>query len=318
MLRLIGLASLLFSINTYAQPAPQELPPPPPPPGAGDDLEGAKRHFQQGVALYNEGNYNSALVEFQAAYKSHPTAGVLYNIGLTLKALFRYGEAIESLQKYMADDPKLTPERKNEVQTLIADMKLLLADVTIYVVPDGATVLLDGRTIGTAPLKPMGIAAGNHVIEATAEGFKASRKEVVIVAQQPLAVELKLAAIPKTGKVHITASQPLSHVKIDGRDMGVAPVDTELSIGGHQLEVEAVGYMTNRSELVIAGGQTRDVAVTMDLPPPPQHQPVYAKWWFWAAAGAVVLGAVVGGVAAGSSTESPIQGSLLPGAQRVN
>src|SRR5215813_13551474 len=121
MLRLIGLASLLFSLTAYAQPAPQDLPPPPA--RGGDDLEGAKKHFQQGVALYNEGNYNSALVEFQAAYKSHPTAGVLYNIGLTLKALFRYGEAIESLQKYMADDPKLSNERRNEVQQLIADMK---------------------------------------------------------------------------------------------------------------------------------------------------------------------------------------------------
>jgi PEGA domain-containing protein len=319
VLRLGCMASLLFSASVWAQPAPQELPPPPPPPGGGQQgMEDAKRHFQQGVALYNEGNFNSALVEFQAAYKSYPTPGVLYNIGLTQKSLFRYGEAIESLNKYMAEDPKLTPERKNEVQQLIADMKLLLADVTIYVVPDGATVMLDGRTVGTAPLKPLGIAAGNHVIEATADGFKAARKEVVVVAQQPLAVELKLAAIPKSGKVHITASQPLSHVRIDGRDMGVAPVDTELAIGGHQLEVDAVGYMTNRSELVIAGGQTRDVNVVMELPPAPAHQAVYQKWWFWAAAGAVVIGAVGIGVAAGSSTESPIQGSLNPGAQKVN
>ena len=45
-------------------------------------------------AVYNDGDYNTALSEFEAAYKAHPSPGVLYNVGLTQKALFRYPEAI--------------------------------------------------------------------------------------------------------------------------------------------------------------------------------------------------------------------------------
>ena len=39
-------------------------------------LEEAKRHFQQGVALYNDGNFNGALAEFEAAYAARPSAGL--------------------------------------------------------------------------------------------------------------------------------------------------------------------------------------------------------------------------------------------------
>src|SRR5262245_22215403 len=257
----------LFALLLQAQP--------PPPPGAAapaapaSQIEDARRHFQQGVALYNDGDFSGALAEFEAAYKAHPTPGVLYNIGLTLKALRRYTDAIEKLEQYLRDDSKLSVERRNEVKQLTGEMRALLADVTIYVVPDGASVLLDGRTIGTSPLKPVGIPAGNHVLEGVADGYKSARKEILVTAGVPMALELKLTPIPKTGKVHISASQVLADVKIDGKPFGRAPIDVELAIGGHQLEVTAVGYQPNRSELVVAGGQTRDVFVTLELPPPP-------------------------------------------------
>jgi hypothetical protein len=299
---------------------------PPPPPGAQHGaapgpaaVEEAKRHFQQGVALYNDGDFSGALAEFEGAYRSHPTPGVLYNIGLTLKSLRRYSESIAKLEQYLQQEQKLTSERRSEVQQLITEMRALLADVTIYIVPDGASVLLDGRTIGTSPLRPVGIPAGNHVIEVTADGFQPARKEVIVTAGVPMAIELKLAPIPKTGKVHVTASQPMARVFIDKKEYGFAPIDAELGIGGHQLEVSVPGYQVSRSELVVAGGQTRDVAVTLELPAETMRPPkFYEKWWFWTIAGVVVVGGTAAGIAAASSTQGPIKGTLDPGAQPVN
>jgi hypothetical protein len=285
-------------------------------------VEEAKRHFQAGVALYNEGNYSAALAEFEASYRANPTPALYYNIGLTQKALFRYADAIATLEKYAREEKKLSRERRTEVEQLVADMRLLLADVTLYVVPDGAQVVLDGRTIGVAPVKPLGIPAGAHVLEASADGYKPARKEIQVSAGVPMAIEIKLVAIPRTGKVHITASQPLARVRIDGRDYGPAPVDAELGLGGHQLEIAAVGFQTHRGELVVAGGQSRDLHITLEAPPPASAAAgppkFYERWWFWAAVGAVVVGGTAVGVAAGSSTQDPIHGTLDPGAQRVN
>jgi hypothetical protein len=282
-------------------------------------MDEAKRHFAQGVALYTDGNFNAALAEFEAAYKIKQSPSVLYNIGLTQKALFRYNDAIDSLQQYIVADKKMKKEQQAAVRQLITEMKALLAEVTINVIPDGAAIKLDERTIGTAPMKPYGIAAGNHVLEITADGYKPQKKEILVSAGQPLAVNVKLEIIPKTGKAHIMTNQPLSEVKIDGKVVGMAPVDVELPLGGHQLEVTAKGYQPYRGELVVAGGQIRTVDVTLELPPAPAREKIYKKWYVWLPVTVLAASAVAVGLGVGlTQRPEPLVGTLDPGAQPVN
>jgi hypothetical protein len=244
---------------------------------------------------------------------------VLYNIGLTQKALFHYNEAIDSLQEYAAKDKKIKPDQQKQVQQLISEMRALLAQVTINVIPDGATIKLDDRAIGQAPMKPYGIAAGNHKIDISAEGYQPQNKEILISAGQPQTINFKLEAIPKSGKAHITANQPLSEVKIDDKVVGMAPVDVELPIGGHQIEVTAKGYQPYRGELVVAGGQVRDVKVTLELPPAPQRGKWYKQWYVWVPVGVVAAGAIAVGLGVGLTQKpQPLVGTLDPGAQPVN
>src|SRR5579859_605428 len=104
-----------------------------PAPAGEDALDEAKRHFTQGVALYNDGNFGAALAEFEASNRAHPSVGVLYNIGLCLKGQFRYAESIETLQRFLREAqplPKVaTPERRAEVEQLIGEMRALLVTV---------------------------------------------------------------------------------------------------------------------------------------------------------------------------------------------
>src|SRR3954447_4736357 len=82
---------------------------------AGDPkMEEAKRHFAQGIALYNDGNFNAALAEFEAAYKIKQAPSVLYNIGLSQKSLFHYNEAIASLQEYLAKEKKMSKDQQKQ------------------------------------------------------------------------------------------------------------------------------------------------------------------------------------------------------------
>src|SRR3954464_13889314 len=121
---------------------------------ADPKMEEAKRHFAQGIALYNDGNFNAALAEFEAAYKIRQAPSVLYNIGLSQKSLFHYNEAISSLQEYLSKEKKMTKDQQKAVNQLISEMKALLAEVTINVIPDGATIKVDDRVIGQSPMKP--------------------------------------------------------------------------------------------------------------------------------------------------------------------
>ena len=321
--RLAVVVSLALSapLARAQQPAPAPTPAPAPAPVAPTEdaaaLEQAKVHFQQGVALYNDGNFSAALAEFLEAYRLKKTPGVLYNIGLTQKSLFRYGEAIDSLTHYLNESTSLTPERKAEVEQLITEMKALLADVAVAVDPPGANISVDGRSMGQAPLAgPLKIAAGGHTIEVTADGYKPQKKEIQVTAGVPMALTIRLEMIPKTGKVHITASQPMATVTIDGKTLGFAPLDVELMGGGHQLEVAKEKYLPARQELVIAAGQARDVNVVLEMPV--KKTPAYKQWWPWTILGVVVAGAAVGLGVGLTQKPSPLTGTLQPGVGNVN
>src|SRR5207248_332722 len=83
-------------------PARADEPPPPPDQPSGPE-ETSRRHFEQGVALYNEHNYEGALAEFQASYHDRAVASVLFNIALTYKAMFKYAEATEAMERFLRE-----------------------------------------------------------------------------------------------------------------------------------------------------------------------------------------------------------------------
>ena len=275
----------------------------------------ARLHFQQGVALYQEQNYDAALAEFLGAYSLSSEPIVLYNLGLTYKALFRYAEAIDTLERYLSESSAkghpVSKERRVEVESIVVEMKSLLAEVTLVIMPPDAALRIDGRAVTLGIEGIVKLAAGSHTIEAAAADYKPGKSEITVVAGTPQKVSLALVAIPRTGHVKIAAAQIGARVSVDGLDAGPAPVERELLAGGHQVVVTAPGYAPYRSELVVAAGQARELIVTLDLPPPPpgDTRPVYRRWWFWAGVGVLAAGAGTV-LLLPEHTQEPLPGSL--------
>jgi hypothetical protein len=287
-------------------------------PAVDAQLADAKRHFDQAVALFNDGDFGGALAEFEASYKIRPSAGVLYNIGLTQKALYRYDEALASLRKYLVDAQKIPKDKRAEVTQLISEIQALLATVTFAVTPAGTVVTLDGRQLGEAPtLGSYGVAAGMHKFEFAAEGFKPQKKELKVVAGQPLVLTVNLEKIPTTGKVRVLVKPPLAEVIIDDKPRGPGPVELELPLGGHTLAVQHAGFTSYQGELVVTAGQSREVPIELSKPVIVKKSRFYEKWYFWVPVTAVVAGAVATGVGVSLSQPSPITGTLPTGASRV-
>src|SRR3954469_14619078 len=103
------LASLSGGISSVAYADPQQ---------PGTSLKEAGKHFQRGVALYNEADYRAALVEFRRAYDIAPNAAVLYNIGQTYYQLQNYAAALTTLQHYLGEAGPTAPHRHEVEQTL--------------------------------------------------------------------------------------------------------------------------------------------------------------------------------------------------------
>jgi hypothetical protein len=225
--------------------------------------------------------------------------------------MFRYAEAIASLQQYLEQSATLSTEDKAEANQLITEMQALLADVTLTGVPDGATISLDGREIAKAPLpKPLAIAAGTHTIDVAADGYEPAKKQFMVAAKVPATIKIDMKAIPKTGKVRISSSVPHASVLIDGKEQD-ATKSIELGIGGHTLEVSAPGYETHREELTIAGGQDREIPVTLEKVKVVEADHWYTKWYFWTPIAVVAAGGV--GFYAMTRHDDPLEGTLSPG-----
>jgi hypothetical protein len=154
-----------------------------------------KLHLENGVKLFADKNYPAALAEFQAAYEAKPSPNPLVNIALCEKALFRYPKAIvaleTALERYAA---VMDPGDKTAATEAIAEMRALLGNVTLSVVPATATVLVDGETLKEGAItKPIPLGPGDHKVEVRADGFVAAERTVTVVSGEQIRLTLALA-----------------------------------------------------------------------------------------------------------------------------
>jgi hypothetical protein len=77
----------------------------------------AKVHFKRGVEDYTRGQYEAAVIEFQAGYRLKPLPLFLYNIGQAARMAGNKQLALDSYERYLqeetsADAPELTAARR--------------------------------------------------------------------------------------------------------------------------------------------------------------------------------------------------------------
>jgi hypothetical protein len=89
--------------------------------GAQSDDENARRHFESGAAYLQQSDYENALREFQAAYGLSKRPPLLLNIAIVYERMGKLQEAVDTLTKYLEEDPK-SPERTT-LETRIANLK---------------------------------------------------------------------------------------------------------------------------------------------------------------------------------------------------
>ncbi|MBK7864967.1 MAG: PEGA domain-containing protein [Archangiaceae bacterium] len=159
----------------FAQPAPADE---------------ARRAFAEGIAHFEQGSYALALAAFERSMQAQPNPGVLYNTGLSLKALGRMKEAIASFSRYLAEASP-SAERRAITEKLRSDATAQLATLTVLA-PQNAAVRLDGREQGSAPLAALTLDPGHHLVEVAAPGFVTERREVQLSPAEALSLTVML------------------------------------------------------------------------------------------------------------------------------
>ena len=222
---------------------------------AADD---AKRHFTNGVRLFEDRNFAGALVEFEASYQKNPTAVALQNIAVCQKGLFRYADAIGTLERMLRDfGPQLSPEDKKAAEDAIRDMTALLGTIVIKVTPPDARVSVNDAILSPEALKnPVKLAAGEYRIVAEAPGHARQEKMVTVVSgqkDQPVVITLSTLS----GILVVRAHDSQAAIAVDGAQVGYEDWKGPVSAGPHEIYVYTQ-TQRHKSNVVVYAGQTTD------------------------------------------------------------
>ena len=86
-----------------------------------------RQHYDTALELFQDGRYEAALGEFQAAYEQRQMPWLLVNIGRTLHRLGRLKEAIAHYERYQQSGLGTDPETNQKAREYLAQARLLLA-----------------------------------------------------------------------------------------------------------------------------------------------------------------------------------------------
>jgi hypothetical protein len=275
----------------------------------------AKLHFQNGIHLYDQqpADYEGALAEFRAAEKDKPSPGIKRNIALCLRALHRYGEAIDELDAMLATGgDNLKPATREAGQKMITEMNALIATVRVKIVLHKSTdpkaspviprvdLLVDDAPVPAEKIgSALRVGPGEHLFLARALGYGDAMKKVSVVSgDKDVPVQLDLlpvAVAGELGSLRVHASNDHAAIFIDGVALANGTWEGGLPSGNHHIEARAEGSTPFAQDVDIAPGAhvvleanvgAGTGAITSPPPPPyengkPKEKPVpVERYWY--------------------------------------
>lgn len=175
-----------------------------PAPAPSDTKDSGRSHFSNGVALYREGDFRGALIEFRRAYELDHNYRALFNIGQASFEVKDYAGALRSFEKYLKDGgAEIDAERRAQVEGDIRKLSARVARVTIKTNVPGADVFVDDVLIGRAPLPgPVLVSAGRRKITVQATDHPPTTRAMDFAGGDASTVNVDLVTTkPAAGRV---------------------------------------------------------------------------------------------------------------------
>lgn len=230
----------------------------------------AADHYDRGLNLYEQGDYEAAIEEFMAAYCHKPYYLVLKDIAQSFERMVDYEKAVAYLERYVRETPADRAEERQVQSARVQVLRNLPARVRIATVPPGAIVTLSNasgvRARGISnDEEPLLIRTGTYTLTIALDGYEAVSESIDVKIGQPYSYYYRLE--PRTGTLRVAAVPPNARIFVDKRAVGLGSHVEELPIGRYVIEVEADGYLPARRELTISeNNQTRTTIALERVP----------------------------------------------------
>lgn len=289
------------------------------------EIEQARSLFLEGLSEVRKAHWGEALAAFERsqALRAHPLT--TYNIGACERALGRYTRARRALARALAEkgEVELPPSVVTDARAFLEEIEQLLVRLTVTVEPSASRIAVDGRPLEleAAPGAPALLVAGTlapgrgaasptgafvlladpgvHVITLSRAGYG----DVVVNKSyrpgQAASERWVLSELPAT--IRISSNEARALVSVNGKDVGVAPIDVMRPAGMYRVEVSKPGFVPYAADVRVKAGQESALRSTLV----PERQSLLGKWWFWTAAAAVAGGVATATYFAARSEAEP-------------
>jgi hypothetical protein len=179
---------------------------------AADVEEDARAQFDRGMELYDAAQYEEAAIAFERAYELKPSFKILYNWAQAENECGKYARALDAYQRYLREGgDDLDPERVEQVRAEIKRLESLVGTLLIKCPVGGATVLVDGVRVGTAPVEaPITVRLGEREVTVKHEGREIHREVVRIAGGEQVKVVVEAVPAPQPAVEPAPAPAPVT------------------------------------------------------------------------------------------------------------
>jgi hypothetical protein len=246
--------------RTRPKPLSQALPPE------------AKGDYDAGKILFEDGDFQTSRIKFQAAYDLTHDARLLWNVAVCQKNERHYAKALATLSRYLRDGGDLlSPSDRNDAEELSKAITPFTSAATFRVSEDGAQLWVDDERLGITPItQPVAIDLGPRKVRAKKDGFRVFEEEVAVGGNATVTIDVRMER--QSGHLDLRVPSNAT-VSIDGNAVGTGPsVDIDLPVGGHELLVTAPGMRPYQGDLVIEDARTRAFDITLEHAPDPTSE----------------------------------------------
>ena len=228
----------------------------------------ARRRFNRANQLYRQGNYNEAMLIYQAALDLYEDPVILYNMAQTYEKLRDPGMAAHFFERYL----KLRPRSKDraKVNTRIAELKKLARmSVAVTSYPPGAAIYLGSRETGVRGRTPftLKVPLGQQKVILELAGFMPEEREITVSLGLQNLVDVQLK---RRTSIRVDASVPGGRARLgpgDGNELFRLPHAFEVAAGKHIIWVGREGYHPTVQEVEVAAGQQLSFLVDLKALP---------------------------------------------------
>jgi formylglycine-generating enzyme required for sulfatase activity len=150
----------------------------------------------------------------------------------------------------------------NQDRTIpVIELEPANAELRVSTIPAGASVTVDGRYRGQAPLKLALSPDVDYSIGVSKAGYGSAERQVRLAAAASREMTIDMTA--RVGIVNLTVSPEDAVIFVDGRQSGTGSTTLHLSSAPHRLEVRKEGYQTFSRSVTPRPGYPQTVAAVL-------------------------------------------------------